>query len=110
MSSIAVAVIGVIFGTLGSRHARDLQYSVDPGGVTIGGRHYSYGEFRAFSVFSDRMTLNVELVPLKRFMPAVMLHLDQRQSDEIVATLSRYLPIQNHQQDLVDRIVNRIKI
>ena len=106
----SIVVAGVLFGLLGSRRSQVLAYRVDARGVMIGQKHYAYSEFRAFSVFGDRSSSSIELVPLQRFMPAVLLYLDQVQGQQIVDTLSGYLPMQPHRQDVVDYIINRVKI
>jgi len=110
VSSGAVVVAGMLFGVLGSRRPPSLSYQIGPQGIAIGRKQFAYNEFRAFSVFEDQSSSSVELIPLKRFMPIVLLHIDQMQKDQTIEALANYLPMQPHRQDFMDGIASRIKI
>jgi hypothetical protein len=110
ISSAAVLFAGFVFGLMGSRPPVGIEYIIDPEGISIGRKVYYYKDFRAFSVVQDSHGVVAELIPLKRFMPAVSMHLDRTRQQEILAVLSGYLPMQPHKQDMVDYIVGRIKL
>jgi hypothetical protein len=109
MSAGSVVVVGLLFSVLGSRHP-SLTYKINASGVTIADKSYGYGRFQAFSVTQDRMLTTIELVPLQRFMPVVVLYLDPNQRDQIIQIISQYLPVHQRRQDFVDRIVDSVRI
>jgi len=107
-SAGAVVVVGVLFGVLGARPPRPINYRLDGRGISVGSRQFSYAEFRAFSVSDTSPTVN--LVPLKRFAPIMVLRLDPTVAADVVKALSSHLPMETPRQDAVDSLVSRLRI
>lgn len=109
VSAGSVGVVGLLFGLLGSRKPPSLAYTLDNRGITIGQKHYTYDEFRAFTVTDDTMPPSINLVPLKRFLPLLAVHYDPKRRDEIVDILAAHLPLEVYKRDAIDSIINKVK-
>jgi hypothetical protein len=109
ISAGSVAVVGLLFAFLGSRKPPSLQYKLDRTGITIGQKHYTYNEFRAFSIVDDLRSPSINIVPLKRFLPLLSIHYDPQQRDKIVGVLADHLPLEMRRRDAFDSIINRVK-
>jgi hypothetical protein len=109
VSTGSVVFVGLLFGFLGARKPPALQYRLDRRGIVIGRKHYSYNEFRAFSVVDEAQTITVNLVPLKRFLPVLAIFCDPKFYDEVIGMLGQHLPMEVHKRDAFDSIINRVK-
>lgn len=107
-SSIAILVAGLLFAFLGAKPPRPIEYRIDPQGLVIGRRRFSYGDFRSFWVSETMPTLN--LVPLKRFAPVLVVRCDPKMVTEVVNAISAHLPMQAPQTDAVDGLIRKLKI
>jgi len=108
LTSGVIVVAGILFGVLGARPPRPINYRLDGQGMSVGFKRFSYGEFRAFSVSDTTPTVN--LVPLKRFAPIMVLRFDPTVAADVVKALSAHLPMEAPRQDAVDSLVNRLRI
>ncbi len=108
--SVGTAVIvSIIFGYAASRKPREMQYSVDDHGITIGRRFYAYSNFRGFSVMQEGPFQSIALMPLKRFMPTMSIYFDPADEERILDVLAAYLPIEARSHDAIDRLMRRIR-
>lgn len=108
--SVAVVVVAaVLLGVYGARQPRQLQYHLDDRGITIGQKHYSYGEFRSFSVVQQGAFASIEFMPLKRFAPALSIYYAPEDEDSIITLLSNQLPMEEPRRDLVENLMRRIR-
>lgn len=107
-SSIAILVAGLLFAFLGAKPPRPIEYRIDAQGLVVGRRRFSYGDFRSFWVSETMPTLN--LVPLKRFSPVLVVRCDPKIVTEIVNAISTHLPMQAPQTDAVDGLIRKLKV
>lgn len=107
-SSIAILVAGLLFAFLGAKPPRPIEYRIDSQGLVVGRRRFSYGDFRSFWVSETMPTLN--LVPLKRFAPVLVVRCDPKIVTEIVDAISAHLPMQAPQSDAVDGLIRKLKV
>jgi hypothetical protein len=107
-SAGAVIVAGILFGFIGMHKPHALSYQLDGSGIIIGQRHFSYTEFRAFSIADETSFPTIELMPLKRFLPVVSLQMDPALREQIVGVLSVRLPMEAHRRDVIDRLTSLI--
>lgn len=108
-ASIGVGIAGVAFAAFSVRPPRVLNYAINETGIQIGGRFYSYHEFKSFSVMHDGPLPSILLMPLKRFLPPITIFFDPQTEDEIVNVLSAYLPHESKQPDAVDKLMSRLR-
>jgi hypothetical protein len=109
ISAIIILVIGVVFGTFAARKPQELQYIVDDRGVHIGPRVYFFNQFKSFAIIEEGAIHSVMLMPLQRFMPPLSIYFAPEDEDKIVNALSHYLAYEDRKQDMVDRIMRKIR-
>lgn len=107
--TVVVIIVAITFGVMASRKPRELDYSVDERGVQVGDKLYSYAGFRSFAVVQEEAVESIWLMPLKRFTPPLTIYFDPDDGQKIVDVLGSYLPIENRQLDMVDRLMHRIR-
>lgn len=107
--SVVLAVAGLAFGVFAARPPRVLEYTVDTRGIKIDQKYYPYAELRSFDVVDEGQLPAILLMPLKRFLPPITVFYDQKEEDAILNVLGSYLPHQEQQSDMVDRLMRRIR-
>lgn len=109
---IATGVIifaGILFGIVAARQPRVLQYRVDHDGLHVQDKLYHYGNFKSFAVIEEDAIHSVILMPMKRFMPAMSIYYAPEDEHKIVEALADYLPLQPAENDLIDRLLRKIR-
>ena len=108
--SSSLVFIGVLLlGVYGGHKPRELTYTLDDLGITIGRIHHSFGEFRSFSVVSEGAFASIELVPLKRFAMYTTVYFEPVDEDKIIKVLNTHLPMEKPRNDLVEQLMHRIR-
>lgn len=102
-------IVTILFGVFAARQPEVLQYGISPSGIAIGKRHYSFDDFKSFSVHEDGPLPSAFFWPTKRFMPGLTIYFPPEQAHEILDTLSLYLPHEDHEPDAVDRLMRRVR-
>lgn len=109
ISCAVVVVCAVTFGVYAGRKPRELSYSLDQTGVTIGAKHYGYTDFRCFSVNHEGAFASLDFMPLKRFLPVLTVYYPPADEPVIMSALSGRLPYQEPRHDAVERLLKRIR-
>jgi len=106
---ILVLVMGVAMGVFAFRPPRTVHYVLNDSGVQIGGKLYHYSDFRAFGILEDGAFFTMELIPAKRFAPALSVYFAEAQGEDIVDIVGSHLPMENIQPDVIDHIMRRLR-
>ena len=109
---VAVSVItiaAILFGIVAARKPRTLHYEIGRKGVTIGDKHYSFAEFKTFSLLTETTIHSIQLLPLKRFMPPLSIYFPPDMEEAITSALGQYLPYAEQGHDVFDRLMSRIR-
>lgn len=109
LSSGAIVVAGILFLIFAARKPRVLNYSVNNSGINIGDKHYTFKDFRSFSIIEETHVRSIMLTPLKRFMPAISMYFEPSDEQKITEALSAYLPYEDRKQDAVDKVMQRLR-
>lgn len=109
MATIVVLVAAGAFAYYGKREPRELDYRLDPDGLTIGGKFYPYDLFRSFAVMRENGQPMIALLPLKRFAPLTTIYYEPAIEDAVVDALADQLPMEERQPDAIDRLMSKIK-
>jgi hypothetical protein len=109
VTSAVLAVAGIAFGVFAARPPRVLEYTVDSHGIKIDQKYYPYKELRSFDIVDEGQLPSILLMPLKRFLPPITVFYDLKEEDAILNVLGSYLPHQEQQPDMVDRLMRRIR-
>lgn len=110
VSTVVIALVGVIVGIFGARQPRVLQYHLDEHGIYIETKFYPYNSFKSFSIGQDQAIHYIYLLSLKRFMPPLTVHFDPADENAVANTLANYLPYEEHKPDIVDSLSRRIRL
>jgi hypothetical protein len=109
ITSIVVIVAAITFGFYGARQPRQLQYSLDGRGLSIGQRHFFYEQFRSFSIMPEGAVSSIVFMPLKRFAMLTTIYYDPADEPKIIDLLIDRLPHEDRQKDMFDRLLWRIR-
>jgi hypothetical protein len=108
--SVGVVLISaLLIGSYGSRRPRQLEYRVDQHGIAIGGKNYSYRQFRYFSVVPEGAFSSMVFIPLSRFALPLSIYYAPEDEEKILAVLSDHLPFEPEHRDPIDNLMRRIR-
>jgi hypothetical protein len=109
VSGVAIIIAALSFGAISTRRPRDLHYALDRTGITIGQKHFTFEQFRSFSIIDEGGYTSIGLMPLKRFTPLIAIAYDPSLHDNIVNALSAHLPLEEYKKDALDHITSGFK-
>lgn len=109
VSSGMIVIVALAFGIFAVKKPRVLQYTLDDDGMTIGQKHYAFSMFKSFSVIDDGAAHALLLMPMQRFMPSISVYYAPDDEEKILTKIADFLPFEEHSQDVVDRVMRRIR-
>lgn len=109
VTSVVVVIAAIMFSVIGARRPRTLTYRITDQGVQIGEKLYLYADIRSFSIIEEGAIHSIQLLPLKRFTPALSMYYPPEQEDTIADALADYIPHEEHSGDPVDRLMKRLR-
>lgn len=104
-----VVVVAILLGVTASRKPRVLDYHLDARGLGVQEKFYPYGDFRSFAVIREGAFSSIMFIPLKRFAPPISIYYDPQDEEAIAAVISKHLPIEERQHDMIDKITRGIR-
>jgi hypothetical protein len=108
--STAVVIVGALaFAVYGARPPRQMQYQVDHSGLKVGNKHFTYANFRSFSVVPEGAFSSILFMPLKRFSMPLSIYFAPQDEEKIVAVLSGQLPLETHKPDWIERLMQQVR-
>jgi hypothetical protein len=109
--SVLVVVMAAAVIILAKRPPRLVDYTLSGDqGLYIGEALHQFNEFKAFGLLQDNGQHSVMLIPVKRFAPGVSVYFPQELGEEIVDILGARLPMENLKLDLIDVIVQKLRL
>ena len=109
LAAVLIGLAGITFGVFAGRRPQVLEYGIDSRGIHIGQRSHTFAEFKSFSLTESGPLPAILLMPLKRFLPPITIFYDPNEEDKIVDALANYLPHEDREPDMVDRLMSRIR-
>jgi hypothetical protein len=109
ISSGIVLIMIACFGIFAARKPRTLPYRVDEAGLHIDKKTYSYHELKSFSLIQEGGVRSIQLMPLKRFMPPISIYMDPADEEKIIDVLANYLPMEQCEQELIEKLMRRLR-
>jgi hypothetical protein len=109
ISSVIVLIMIICFGIFAARKPRTLPYRVDEAGLHIDKKTYSYHELKSFSLIQEGGVRSIQLMPLKRFMPPISIYMDPADEEQIIDVLANYLPMEQREQELIEKLMRRLR-
>ena len=105
---IVMAISVIVFSR---RPARTIDYTLSGNqGLYIGERLYHFSEFKAFGYIRDHNQHSIMLIPIKRFAPGVSVYFPEEVGEKIVDILGARLPMENLKLDIIDVIVQKLRL
>lgn len=110
VSSVTVFIAFLLLTIFTARKPSAQEYAVHDGQLAVGAKQYSLHGFKAFSIDEHQNHLQIILIPLKRFMPTLVVPLDYAVADDVVDALADMLPLQPYKPDFVDVLIRRLRL
>ena len=108
LALIIVSAITILIYAL--RPPRRLSYQLDEKGLTEGGKLYPYQDYKSFGILKEGDHFSAVLVPKKRFGLQVKVYFPEGSGEQIVDLLGARLPMEEVKVDLLDKLVNFLRI
>lgn len=108
LALVIISAITVLVYSL--RPPRKLSYKLDDKGLTEGKTHYPYEDFRAFGILKEDRHYSAILIPKKRLGLSVKVYFPEGSGEAIVDQLGAHLPMEEVHLDVLDKIVNFLRI
>lgn len=102
-------IMAIALSVWANRKPKVLSYIITNYGVNVSNKKYLFDDFRAFYGYMDYNQPTLDLVPSKRFGTLVSLPLATPESDDIQETIAHMVPEIEHNEDIIDRIVRRLR-
>ena len=109
LSGIVVAMACMALGVFAARAPQTKTFEINTAGVVVEGKIFPYSMFKSFSIIDDEAVSCIWLRPLKKLMPTVVMYYGPEEEEQIVQMLDNFLPQEDRQHDVVDRISRRIR-
>lgn len=109
ISAGVVIFAAVLFGVYGSHKPRQLEYRLSQKGIDIDKKHYSFSDFKTFSVIPEGAFSSIVLMPLKRFAPPLSIYFAPEDEQRIIDLLTSILPFEERRRDAIDSLMHRIR-
>jgi hypothetical protein len=108
VSAGVIVAAALVLGVYAGHKPRELEYRLDLHGLSIGQKHFTYDEFRSFSVLPEGAFSSIVFMPLRRFAVPTTIYYAPEDEDKIVSLLGSRLPLEQRGHDAVDRLMHRI--
>ena len=108
LSGLIVVVMPAL-ALLSVKKPHSSEYAMDEHGVMVGQKVYEFHDFKSFSVIDEAQAATISLMPLKRFMPTVMLYMPQQVRDQVVSTIANSLPENPYNPDMLDSMIRKLR-
>lgn len=108
-ATAVTAIAGLIVGVFAARTPKQLTYELSPDGLRIEQKTYPYDSFKSFALISDGGMSSIDLLRVKRYMPAVSAYFAPADEQKIVNILQNNLPYEQRQLDGVERLTRRLR-
>ena len=108
LALIIVSVIAILVFNL--RPPRKIHYKLDSTGLTEGKVKHSFTNFRAFGIAKEESHYYAILIPKKRLGTNVKVYFPEGSGEAIVDALGARLPMQEVKSDILDKLVNFLRI
>ena len=102
-------LMGIAIIVYARKPPRTLLYELSTEGLHVDGRLYPFSYFRSFSVVADTEWHSIDLEPVKRLSPRVVVLFDTEDFDDIIGHLELHLPREDREPDMIERISRYVR-
>ena len=107
---ILVVLCVIVILTSNLRPPRKIKYTLDTKGLTEGEKLHKYEEYRAFGILKEGPHYSIILIPRKRFGIQTKVYFPETNGEAIVDALGMRLPMEDVKLDVMDKLVNFLRI
>jgi len=105
---IVMAISVIVFSR---RPARTIDYTLSGDqGLYVDEKLYHFSEFKSFGLVRDHNQHSIMLIPTKRFSPGVSVYFPEEAGERIVDILGARLPMENLKLDIIDIVVQKLRL
>ena len=108
--SLLIIVSALALVVYSIRPPRTLKYKLTSKGLTEGEKLYAFNDFRAFSIRQTGKHYAIVLIPRKRFGARITVYFPEDKGEQIVDIFGARLPMEETKLDLLDKIVEFLRI
>lgn len=109
--SILIVVMAISLIVFAKRPPRTLNYTLSGNqGLYIDDNLHHFSEFKAFGLLKEHGVHTIVLIPTKRFSPSVSVYFGEEDGEKIVDILGNRLPMEQLKLDIIDTIVQKIRL
>lgn len=109
--SVLVVVMAITVIVFSRRPPRTIDYTLSGNqGLYVGEKLYHFTEFKSFGLIKDHGQHSIMLIPTKRFSPGVSVYFPEEAGEAIVDILGARLPMENLKLDLIDIVVQKLRL
>lgn len=108
--TVLIVVMAAALFIYTKRPPRILRYTLSDSGLHIGQAFHSYNEYRSFGLIEDGALYAIKLLPVARFGQDIMVYFSEEQGEEIVDIFGSFLPMEQLQLDMADRLLRRLRL
>lgn len=105
-----IAIVGIIVGFYARQKPRQITCELNESGLRINEKTYNYALFKSFALIKNGEHNSVQLMPLKKFMPAVTAYYNAADEEKISDILGEHLPYEDAKPDHIDSLSRRLKL
>ena len=105
---IILSAIAILISAF--RPPRKIKYVLTQDGLLEGNKLHNYNEFRAFGILKEGANYSAVLIPKKRLSINVKVYFPAGSGEAIVDALGARLPREEVKQDILDKIVDFLRI
>lgn len=105
---IILSAVAIILSTL--RPPRTIKYVLDKKGLKEGDRTHKFEDYRAFGILKEDSNFSAVLIPKKRLGLSTKVYFPSGSGEAIVDLLGSRLPMEEVKLDLLDKLVNFLRI
>lgn len=108
LALVIVSIVTILTSNL--RPPRKINYSLNSDGLIEDKRLHKYEEFKAFGILKEDSHFCAILIPKNRFGLSIKIYFPGDSGEAIVDALGARLPMEEVKLDILDKIVNFLRI
>ena len=109
--AVLVLVMAISLVVYARRPPQEIKYTLSvKQGLYIGDKLYNLQDYKSFSLVQGVDHNSIELIPIKRFSPGVLVYFPSEVGEKIIDILASRLPMEESKPDLMDKIIKKLNI
>jgi len=109
LTCIVVLLCLLAFGYYANKQPKQVTYRLYDHFFSIGTKIYRYSQFKSFTIDRDVSASGIILRPLRRFAPFTAIYFPPEFEKDVVSIIEPTLPLEDRKEDLLDRLLRRVR-